>query len=110
MILAIGRYDKNWYFNNTTSYHIIFDLANFEGLKLIKCKYSQNNITLANELKKISDGIGTIPLLFYINRQTEKISLFDIYYYSQLDTKLISFGIPDRKRLTYTSYHKISNV
>ena len=38
-ILAIGRYDKNWYFDNSALYYITFDLADFQESKLTKCQY-----------------------------------------------------------------------
>lgn len=80
-----------------------FDLADFQMSELTKCQYSQNNITLANGSIILLDEIGTVPLLFCVNRQIEKISLSNICYYSQLDTKLISLDMLDRKGLVYSS-------
>ena len=104
-ILATRGHDKNWYFDNTASYHMTFDLANFQESKLTKCQHPQDNITLADGSTILPDGIGTVPLLFCVNGQTEKISLSGVRYCSQLDTKLISLGMLDRKGLAYSSQH-----
>ena len=100
-ILATGGYDKNWYFDNTALYHMIFDLANFQESKLTKCQHPQDNIILANESTILPDRIGTIRLLFSVNEQFEIISLSGVCYCSQLDTKLISLYMLDRKGLAY---------
>ena len=36
-ILATGGHDKNWYFDNAASYHMTFDVADFQESKLTKC-------------------------------------------------------------------------
>ena len=36
-ILATGGHDKSWYFDNTASYYMIFDLADFQKATLSKC-------------------------------------------------------------------------
>ena len=87
-----------------------FDLADFQGATLLKYQHLQDNISLANRSTVIPDGIGTVPLLFYINRHSEKISLSSVCYCSKLDTKLISLGMLDRKELAYSSQHKIFSV
>ena len=87
-----------------------FDLADFQGSELTKCKHPQNNITLADGSTILPDGIGTVPFLFCINGQAKKISLSGVRYRSQLDTKLISLGILDRKRLAYSLQHGILSV
>ena len=87
-----------------------FDLADFQESKLTKCQHLEDNITLANGSTILPDGIGTIPLLFCINGQTEKISLSGVCYFSQLNTKLIFFGILDSKGLAYSSQHGNFNV
>lgn len=79
-----------------------FYLADFQLSELTKCQYPQNNITLANGSTILVDRIGTIFLLFCVNGQIEKISLSDICYCSQLDTKLISLGMLDKKGLAYS--------
>ncbi len=53
------------------------------------------------------DGIGTVLLLFFVNGHNERISLSGVRYCSKFDTKLISLGIFDKKRLTYSSQHAI---
>ncbi len=78
-----------------------FDLAGFQGANLTKCHYPSDDITLTDGSTIISDGIGKVPLLFFVNGHTERISLSSVCYCSKLDTKLISLGILDRKRLAY---------
>ena len=104
-ILATGGHDKNWYFDNAASYHMTFDLADFQESELTKCQHPRDDITLADGSTILPDGIGTVPLLFCVNGQTEKISLSGVRYCSQLDTKLISLGMLDRKGLAYSSQH-----
>lgn len=87
-----------------------FDLVDFRGAALSKCQHLQDDITLADGLTVIPDGISTVPLLFYVNGHTEKISLSSIRYCSKLDTKLISHGMLDRKGLAYSSQHGILSV
>lgn len=87
-----------------------FDLADFRGAALSKWQHLQDDITLTNGLTVIPDGISTVPLLFYVNGHTEKISLSGIRYCSKLDTKLISHDMLDRKRLAYSSQHGILSV
>lgn len=67
----------------------------------------QDDIILVNGSTIISNRIGTVFLLFYVNRHTEKISLSRVHYCSKVDTKLISLGMFDRKRLVYSSQHGI---
>lgn len=100
--LAIEGHDKSWYFDNTALYYITYNLANFQETALSKCQYLQDNIILANRSTLIPDGIGIVSLLFYIHGHTKKNSLFRICYDSKLNTKLISFGMFDKKELVYT--------
>ncbi len=68
----------------------------------MKCQHLQGNITLADRSKFFSDRIDTVLLLFFVNENTERFSLFGDCYYSKLDTKLIFLGILDRKKLGYS--------
>lgn len=94
----------------TSSYHMAFDLADFQESELTKCQHPRNDITLANGSTILSDGISTVHLLFCVNGQTAKISLSSICYCSQLDTKLISLGMLDRKGLAYSLQYEILSV
>ena len=87
-----------------------FDLANFQGANLTKCQHPQDDITLADGSTIFPDGIGTVLLLIFVHRHTERISLSDVRYFSKLDTKLISLGILDRKKLAYPLQHGILTV
>lgn len=92
-ILVTGDYDKSWYFDNTVSYYITCNLANFQKTALSKCQHPYDDITLADGSTVIPDGTGTAPFLFYVNEHTEKILLSGVCYCSKLDTKLIFLGI-----------------
>ena len=109
--MATGGHDKSWYFDNAASYHMTFDLANFQDIaNLTKCQYPQDNITLADGSRILSDWIGTVSLTFHVNRHTEKIFLSGVCYCPKLDTKLISLGMLDKKGLAYFLQHGIISV
>ena len=111
VVLATGSHDPNWYFDNAASYHMTFDLANFDNAdSLTQCRHPQDDITLADGSVILPDGIDTITLLFRTKNSTEKIFLSGVRYCSKLDTKLISLGMLDRKGLSYSSSGGILEV
>ena len=111
VVLATGSHDPNWYFDNAASYHMTFDLADFDNAdSLTQCRHPQDDITLADGSVILPDGIGTITLLFRTKNSTEKIFLSGVRYCSKLDTKLISLGMLDRKGLSYSSSGGILEV
>lgn len=77
---------------------------------MTNCQHPWNDITLVDRSTILSDGIGTVPLLFYVNGYIEKISSSDISYCSILNTKLTFLVMLDRNRLTYLSPHKIPSI
>ncbi len=109
-ILATGEHDKSWYFDNKASYLITFDLADFQGASFIKCEHPKDNITLADGSTILPDGMSTVSFLFFVNRNTERISLYGVCYCLKLDTKLISFSMLDRKGPKYSSQNEILSV
>ncbi len=109
-ILATGGHDKSWYFDNAASYHMTFDLADFQGATLMKCQHPQDDLILADGSTILPDGIGTVPILFCVNGHTEKISLSGVHYCPKLDTKLISLGMLDEKGLACSSQHGVLSV
>lgn len=103
-VLATGQHDPNWYFDNAASYHMIYNLGNFNNPdSMIKCRHPQDNITLADGLVILPDGIGTVSLAFSVKGRTENIFRSRVCYCSKLDTKLISLEMLDQKSLTYSS-------
>ena len=66
-ILATGRNDNNWYFNNAVLYHMAFNVADFEESELTKCKHLWDNITLADGSTILLDKTDIVLFFFGIN-------------------------------------------
>lgn len=104
-------YDTSWYYDNTASYHMLYDLKDFKDpTHLQPCISPQDDITLAYVSVIFSDGIGKVSFDFKINGQTDQIFLSGVQYYTKLDTKLISLAMLNRKRLTYSASKGYSTV
>ncbi len=110
-ILATGQHNQDWYFDNTASYHMTYDLNNFKDpATLTKCRHPEDEITLADGSVVFPDGIGTVSLVVCIKLSKERMILSGVWYCSKLDTKLISLGTLERKRLSYSSHKGILEV
>lgn len=102
--LSTGSHDTSWYFDNAASYHMSYDLTDFEDpAHLQPCISPQDDITLADGSVILPDGIGKVWFDFEVNGQTDRIFLSGVRYCTKLDTKLISLGMLDRKGLTYSA-------
>lgn len=96
------------YFYNEVFYYMIYNLSNPKNSDfLTKCQYLENNITLADRSTILSEKIGTVILIFCNKDSVEKILLSGVYYYSELDTKLIFMKMQNCKDLTYPLHNGI---
>ena len=77
-ILVTGRNDKNWYFDNAVSYHMTFDLADFQKSELTKCQQPRDNITLANGSIILPDELVQFPSSF-VSMDKLKKSLYLVF-------------------------------
>ena len=103
-VLATGDHDSNWYFDNAASYHMSYDIHDFDNPNdLQPCTSPQDDITLADGSVILPEGIGKVWFNFEVNGQSSRIFLSGVRYCTKLDTKLISLGMLDRKGLTYSA-------
>lgn len=70
---ATKQYNLAQYFDNKTSYYIIYELKNFKNSDfLTECHYSKDNIILANRSIIFFNEIDIVSLIFYIKDFAEK--------------------------------------
>ncbi len=59
--LATRSHDSNWYFDNAASYHMSYDIHDFDNLTdLQPCTSPKDNITLADGSVILPEGIGKV--------------------------------------------------
>ena len=106
--LSTGTHDTSWYFDNAASYHMIYDINDFESLhQLTPCISPQDDITLVDGSIILPDGIGKIWFGFEESGSTKRLYLSEVRYCKKLDTKLISLGMLDRKGLAYSAEKRV---
>lgn len=109
--LATGSFDSNWYFDNAASYHMSYDITDFENPNHLRpCVSPQDDITLADGSVILPDGIEKVWFNFEVNGKIQRIFLSDVRYCTKLDTKLVSLGMLDRKGLTYSAHKGMLTV
>lgn len=109
--LATGSHDSNWYFDNAASYHMSYDIHDFDNpTDLQPCTSPQDDITLADGSVILPEGIGKVWFNFEVNGRPNQIFLSGVRYRTKLDTKLISLGMLDRKGLTYYAHQGLLTV
>ena len=109
--LATESYDSNWYFDNAASYHMSYDIHDFDNpIDLQLCTSPQDDITLADGSVILPEIIGKVWFNFTINGRPHRIFLSDVRYCIKLDTKLIPLGMLDRKDLTYYPHQSLLTV
>ncbi len=103
--LATGSYNSNWYFDNAASYHMSYDIHNFDNPTDLQPYTSlQDDIALADGSVILPEDIGKVWFDFAVNGRPNRIFLSGVRYCTKLDTKLISLGMLDRKGLTYYTH------
>lgn len=98
--LSTGIYDISWYFDNAASYHMTYNINDFElPDQLVPCISPQEDITLAGGDGSVilPDGIGKVWFGFEVSGSIKRLFLSKVRYCKKLDTKLISLGMLDQK-------------
>lgn len=109
--LATGSHDSNWYFDNGASYHMSCDIHDFDNPKdLQPCTSPQDNITLADGSDILPEGIGKVWFNSEVKGRPNRILLSCVRYCAELDTKLISLGMLDRKDHTDSSQQGLLTI
>ncbi len=92
--LATRSHDSNWYFDNAASYHMVYDIHDFDNPTYLQpCTPPQDDITLADGSVIHPEGIDKVWFNFVVNGRPNRIFPSGVRYCTKLDTKLISLGI-----------------
>lgn len=109
--MTAGKYNLDWYFNNTAFYPMIYNLNNFkDSSTLTKHCHPKDNMILANGSVILLNKIATISLRFHIKDTAKKIFPLGVWYLSKLDINLGSLGMLDWKNLSYLLYKGLLKV
>ena len=66
--LATGSHDSNWYFDNASSYHMSYDIHDFDNpTDLQPCTSPQDDITFADGSVILPEGIDKVWFNFAVN-------------------------------------------
>lgn len=77
--LSTESHDTSLYFDNTASYHILYDIKDFEDSTYLQtCISPQNDIIFADGSVVLLDGIKKVWFDFEVNDQTDRIFLSGI--------------------------------
>ena len=96
--------DDGWYFDNSASFHMTCDLANFKDQELVESS-KDDTIRSAFDQEERPQGVGRVWYNFVVDVVSELYYLDDVRWCPHLDTKLISLGLLDPKGLTYSAHH-----
>lgn len=71
-ILSTDSHDTSWYFNNTTPYHMLYDLKDFKNPTYLQpCILSQDDITLTDKSVIFLESIRKVWFNFKVSDQTD---------------------------------------